>query len=101
MDSIVELIMKIKLRPGMYLGRNYISCLKAFLDGWHQRDYSNISDIEIMNKFQEKIEKSYKIKSSHSWCDILLFYSQDESKALDKFFKEFEEFLAEYEKKSE
>ncbi|WP_166923473.1 hypothetical protein [Flavobacterium poyangense] len=93
MNSIVEIVDKIKQRPAMYIGRNSIFCLKAFLDGWYLRSSNDVSDSGIMNEFQDRIVKKYDIKSAHSWCDILLFYSQDEGKALELFFNEFEEFL--------
>jgi hypothetical protein len=93
MNSVVEIIKLIKIRPAMYLSRNYISCLKAFIDGWYLRDHNSIVDADVMGGFQDWIGKKYKITSSHSWCDIILFYSQDESTALNKFFDEFEEWL--------
>ena len=91
-DSIVELIETIKARPAMFLGRNYISCLKAFLDGWYHRNATGVFDALFMDDFQSWIEKKYEVKSNHSWCDILLFYSGDECKALQNFFREFDEF---------
>ena len=91
MNSIEELLSQIKTRPEMYIGRSSISCLKAFIDGWFYRDSTSISDSELMDGFQNWIEQKYNINTSHSWCDIILFYSQDESKALIKFFKEFDE----------
>ena len=74
----------------MYIGRNSISCLKAFIDGWYFRNSNGVSDMHIMNDFQDWVEKKYNVSTSHSWCDVLLFYSQDESSALSKFFDEFE-----------
>jgi hypothetical protein len=93
MDSVVELIKKIEDRPAMYISKNYISCLKSFLDGWYLRDTSNIVDIHLIGEFQDWLVDKYKIKTSHSWNDIILFYSQDEINALDSFFKEFNNFL--------
>ena len=98
MDKIHELIKQIKKRPAMYLSSNYISCLKAFLDGWYIRDPDNVSDAHMMAEFQDWIEKRYKTKTSNSWSRIILFHSQDESDALDKFFDDYEEFYFEYEK---
>ena len=93
MASIVELIKEIQKRPAMYISKNYISCLKAFLDGWYIRDSSNLADGDIMGHFQDWIENKYGVKTSHSWNDIILFYSQDEANALKVFFELFEEFL--------
>lgn len=93
MDSIKELIALVKTRPAMYIGKRSITSLKAFLDGWYFRSPDTVEDIEVMSYFQEWIEKKYSIRSSHSWSEIILFYSQDECDALDTFFKEFETFL--------
>ncbi len=92
-NSIVELILKIKKRPAMYLGRNSISCLRSFIDGWNHRDASSVSDAEIIGEFQSWVEYKYKLKNAHSWDRIILFYSQDEGTALKNFFELFDEFL--------
>ncbi len=91
MNSIFQLIRLIKTRPTMYITRNSISCLKAFIDGWHFRDPDSLVDFYEMDNFQKWIESKYHINTSHSWCDIILFYSLDESTALINFFKDFEE----------
>jgi len=88
-NSAVELIDAIKLRPAMYLTKCYISCLKAYLDGW----YLKAGDIEddFMQEFQDWIAAKYDIRSFHSWANIILFHSQDECSALKDFFDLFEE----------
>jgi hypothetical protein len=95
MDSIKELILTIKKRPAMYITRNSISCLKAYLDGWYFRSPESVSDGELMGDFQDWIVHEYKIKSEHSWDAILLFYSNDEYGALQLFFRKFDLFLLE------
>ena len=90
MNSIVELIYQIKVRPAMYIGRSSISCLKAFLDGWFLRSPDDVVDSSVMEDFQNWVERKYNIATNHSWCDIILFYSQDESDALTKFFDDFD-----------
>lgn len=90
MDSIKEIINKVKQRPEMFIGRHSILCLKAFLDGWYIRNPKGIIDDDIMGAFQDYIEIRYKEKDSISWCDILLKNSKDESDALNLFFKEFD-----------
>ena len=91
-NSISDLLNLIQKRPAMYISRNSISCLKAFIDGWYFRDPDTLSDTEVMEKFEIWVKKKYKItETSHSWCDIILFYSQDEAAALITFFKDFNE----------
>ena len=94
MDSIVDLILEIKKRPAMYLGHRKISCLKSFLDGWYLRNPKEIRDIEIMGEFQDWVEKKYDMRETHSWDRILMFNSPDEFGALELFFKELDDFLA-------
>ncbi len=93
MASIIDLINnEVKIRPAMYIGRNSIFCLQAFLNGlcWHK---SAFSDNDILSEFQDYIEKEYAITTTHSWASIIHFFSQDETDALMNFFIEFDKFL--------
>ncbi len=94
-DSLIELLGEIKKRPAMYLTRNYISSLKAFLDGWFLRRPNEVLESELMYDFQNWIEKKYNITTTQTWASILLFYSVDECDALELFFKDFDLFLRE------
>lgn len=93
--SILELISQIEKRPSMYIGKNSISCLRAFLDGWTFRSSENISDMDKFNKFQSWIEERYNLPQTQSWDRIILFYSVDESDALQNFFRLHKLFLSE------
>lgn len=96
MDSnIKQLIETIRIRTPMYIGGSTITSLKAFIDGWAFRTMGKFDDAYLMNEFQEWIQSKYNIKASKSWASIILFYSQDEHDALDKFFELWDEFLAE------
>ena len=95
MDSIKEIILKIKERPSMYIGSNSISCFKAYLDGWSFREPNGITDNIILDNFQEWIENRYTHSGTQSFAKIILFNSQDECSALALFFKLFDEFLLE------
>ena len=94
--TLVQLLAAIKLRPTMYLSKNYISCLKAFLDGWFLLAYQYGIDFgaKCLGEFQDWIVAKYGITTSHGWANIILFYSQDESTALRDFFTLFEEWQA-------
>jgi hypothetical protein len=95
MNSVIELITLIKQKPAMYIGKNYLSCLKAYLDGWCFRDSDSLSDAYMLSLFQEWVMKKYDLKNK-GWCDIILYYSQDECDALKKFFLLFDEWLELY-----
>ncbi len=85
----------------MYIGRNSISCLKAFIDGWAFRDPANIVDESALGDFQDWIVDKYNITTAHSWCDIILFHSQDEADALSNFFVEFDDWREKQVRESE
>ena len=90
MNNLIELIGLIEKRPAFYLGRNTISTLRAFLDGWVMREPSTVIDSNVLNDFQQYIEEYYSIRG-HSWDKIILLFSQDEADALDTFFIRFNE----------
>jgi len=93
MNSIIDLLKLVKERPAMYISRNSISCLKAFLDGWYLRDTDGVTDVHIMGELQDYTEKKYNENPVRSWCDILLYNSGDEGKALELFFEDFFGFI--------
>ncbi len=96
MTDLYELIERIKLRPAMYLGKPYITRLKAFLDGYIgariDLGFPLKKHEESLNDFQKWIQLKFNINSAHSWADIILFYSLDERDALNKFFELFAQF---------
>lgn len=92
MVSVVNLILEIEKRPALYISKNYLSSLKAFIDGWCFGN-SNIQDINILDDFQIWIENKYHITSNQSWADIIIFFSTDENEALYTFFKLFHSFI--------
>jgi hypothetical protein len=92
--KVFDLLVNIKHRPGLYLGGCSIVRLKSFLDGYYYALLANSinSDEEFWNKFQLFISNKYHIDTSQSWDKIILFFSNDEVDALDKFFDLFELF---------
>ena len=92
-NTLQELIEKIKERPSSFIGKNSIFCLESFLFG--VTFVKKWDDEEILKDFQKWIAKEYRIKTSHSWSSILNFYSSNEYTALEKFFNEFDKFLKE------
>lgn len=96
--NVIELIREMKDRPAMYIGRHSIFCLKAYIDGWHSRNIDEDVQMEVLNEFSLWLDGLFFNNSERtcSWCEFLYWMSaNDESKALDKFFILFEQFLAE------
>ena len=60
MTDIYELMKRIKSRPGMYLGRPYVTRLKAFLDGYigarNDLGFPLQEQEETLNRFQQWIQ---------------------------------------------
>lgn len=92
-ESVVNLIAEIEKRPSMFLGKNYISSLKSFLDGWHYRNSEGTIDGKFISSFQDYVEQKYKMQNTHAWDRIILFYSVDEQDALLCFFKLWNKFM--------
>ncbi len=97
MQDLYGLIEKIKKAPSMYLGQHSIICLQAFLSGYSIAKYTGGQEITAQDRdfmeFPEWIRKKFNVQTSQSWANIILFYSEDERKALDKFFDLFAEFI--------
>ena len=95
-NNIVKLILEIEKRPAMYIGRNSIFCLKAFLDGWHFRNPKQTENSEILIEFADWIQEKFNIDQySVSWDKLLFLLYQDEEIALNSFFLNFNQFLQE------
>ncbi len=95
MDYLGDVLEKIKKKPAAYLGRPSIVCLQAFLSGYNVAQYQlgvPLTAENPLDGFQEWIQQKFGIESSQCWANIILFFSQDERDALDRFFKLFEEF---------
>ncbi|BAY61756.1 hypothetical protein NIES22_18230 [Calothrix brevissima NIES-22] len=96
MSKFYELLQKVKKRPSLYLGKRSLSHLQVFLDAYtFARREIGIEPTEQeqdFEEFQEWIEQRFNQVNTQSWSRIILFYSEDESDALEKFFELFEEF---------
>lgn len=97
MLEIYDLIRNIQKRPAMYLGRVSVSNLRTFLAGYcfarRQMKIPQTPQEEHFSKFQDWIQQKFNLSSHQTWDQIILFFSQDENAALEKFFNLFEEFI--------
>ena len=97
MSNLYEMLNRIKKRPAMYLGKNSIFSLQAFLAGYNgakrEMGLSPTEEEEEFEYFLNWIRKRFKVETNQSWASIIVFYSADENKALDTFFELFDEFL--------
>ncbi|OMF02653.1 hypothetical protein BK127_37060 [Paenibacillus sp. FSL H7-0331] len=81
----------------MYLGRPSVFLLQAYMNGYV--DYYNEVNEEqnyfFLPQFQEYIQKRFKIESTHSWAQIISFYSSSDEEAFNAFYRLLDEFIEE------
>jgi hypothetical protein len=75
----------------------YALIYQAFLSGYsvakHELGEQPTKQDRDFTEFPEWIRKKFNVQTSQSWANIILFYSEDETKALDRFFELFDEFI--------
>jgi hypothetical protein len=96
MSLIVDLLQEIRPRPGIYIGNNSVKELAAFLRGFsYAAQKFGIADNDrFLEDFQEWIAGRFKVEIPRGWEDIILFYSVDESEAMQRFWELLDEYLA-------
>jgi hypothetical protein len=95
MGAILDVIQKIRERPGMYLGRPTVNNLYLFLAGYsYARKDTESSDYEELAGFGDWVHQRFKITSSQSWARIIEFFSASEAEEMALFGKLFDEYLA-------
>ena len=95
--GLFEILEKIKVRPGMYIGRASVSDLFIFLGGYKtaRRELGielTEKEAEFCKEFHNFIERTYKLHTSNSWAKIIMLYCNDEKAGFKKFFELLEEF---------
>ena len=104
MDIIYELLLKIKERPGMYLGKKSIIRLNMFISGYYLRQYEiDYSYRSILEKFGDFVN-DYCLTNARAagWAtNIYRYAKKDDEKAFDLFFELLDEFLKTKEDKQE
>src|ERR1700730_1059863 len=77
--SILDVIHKIRERPGIILGRPSASTLYAFLSGFSfARKDGDSGDYEFLNKFNRWVHDRYEISTNQGWAKIIEFFSVTE-----------------------
>src|SRR5690554_1976441 len=91
-----KLLMKIKQRPEMYLGKKSITLLHIFLGGYdlcYYEHFGPANDLEQFQQFEEFVRLKYNAsKSYYNWAGNILNNSTSEEEAFDRFFELLEEF---------
>ncbi|MCL1475731.1 hypothetical protein [Argonema antarcticum] len=97
MTEIYEALSKIKSRPGMYIGKPYISILRHFLVGYQfARSELGIElteeEADFYEHFHDWVQRRFNVRTNNSWANIILLFTRDEKDAFEQFFKLLDEF---------
>jgi hypothetical protein len=79
MSTLLDVIQKIRERPGIILGRPSATTLNAFLIGFaYARKESDTGDYDFLASFNQWVHDRYKVTSTQGWAKIIEFYSLTE-----------------------
>lgn len=90
METLKKLLDAIRQRPGMYVQRCPLQ-LNSFIQGWHLGK-GTVCDMGYLRAFEKWLARKHGITSSHSWADIILFYSEGNVEAFENFWELWDEF---------
>lgn len=98
MNTLFNLLEKIKIKPALYLGKTSITDLRMFIVGYRfARAEMGISNSEaesdFYKNFQPWLQNRLSIRTVNAWDKIILLTSIDEKAAFDYFFQLLDEFL--------
>lgn len=97
MDSLKELLSKIREKPGLYLGAPTVIGLAHYIHGYmdckeqaNQPDFDD--DVRLITGFQKYVENRYKLNTDHGWWQLIRFFSFTEEEAFYQFYRLFDEY---------
>lgn len=95
-NKVYELLLEIRHRPEIYIGKRSLTELVSFMDGFQYAFYV-INDkqkyINFFSGFRRWVSKRYGITSTQHWSKIICFYSIDEADAFNNFYELLDEYL--------
>jgi hypothetical protein len=97
MSGLFEVLEKIKVRPGMFLGRPSVSDLFMFIVGYEfARSELGVepteAEQEFYDEFQPWLQDKLGIQTVTSWAKLIMLSCHDESAGFEYFFKLLDEF---------
>jgi hypothetical protein len=92
MNTLFELLEKVRTKPGLYLGTASISNLRMFVLGYrYARSELKISNTEaesdFYKNFQPWLQNRLSIRTVNAWDKIILLTCIDEKTGFDYFFQ--------------
>lgn len=97
MSLIVKQLQEMRSRVPMYIGSNSVVKLAAFLRGYEHavKKFDIAPNERFLEAFRDWVTKRFGVSISKSWEDIVSFYTVDEKEAMSRFWKLFDEYVAE------
>ncbi|MNG06647.1 hypothetical protein D3C84_899030 [compost metagenome] len=97
MDILYNKLQQIKQKPALYLGKKSLPLLQAYLNGYvaHHNDTSGEENYFFLPELRDYISDHYNINTTHSWSDLITFFSTNDNDAFDKFYELLDDFFAE------
>jgi hypothetical protein len=92
-ETVVDLLAQIRKRPGMFVGKRSAIRVHVFLQGW-LLGKGTAPDVELIRGFQDWIVAKFNITSSHSWAEIITFFSEGDVDAFEEFYSLYDEFMS-------
>lgn len=98
MSGLLDVLEKIRLRPGMYIGRPSVNDLFMFLVGYEfARSELGVEPTEQEQKFYDEfqpwLQKKLGVTTVTSWAKLIMLSCQDEKAGFDYFFQLLDEFF--------
>jgi hypothetical protein len=98
MLGLFEVLDKIRVSPGLYLGRPSVSDLLMFLNGYEfARTQAGIelteAEEEFYDEFQPWLQQKLGVTSVTSWAKLIMLTCHDEKAGFEQFFQLLDEFL--------
>lgn len=95
MNAMYQLLMNIRKKPAIYLGKPSLQRLRHFISGYYLclDRHGLLDEYKYFQGFQNFVQDKYKITLTQHWTNILEFYDGDGEKAFERFFELLEEYL--------
>lgn len=95
MNDMYQLLMDIKKKPALYLGKPSLQRLSHLITGYYLclEKHGLLYEFEFFEGFQSFVQEKYKVTLTQNWANILEFYDGDGEKTFERFFELLEEYL--------
>jgi hypothetical protein len=91
MDKTLELLMDIRKRPEIYIGRKSLELLYTYLLGYYH--YKGHTESDCLTGFQDYIDTLYGLRVDHNWAILIRFFCSSDEEAFIEFYSLFDKYL--------